>query len=294
MTYEEARKEAEQILKGAEVPDAALDAWYLLEYAIRKIEKKETGRTWYLMNRKESILPGTLSYYQELVSRRKQRIPLQHLTGEQEFYGYPFYVNEHVLIPRQDTEVLVEEALKRKREGMKVLDLCTGSGCILLSILKNLKQGTGVGIDISEQALEVARRNAKRLGLEAATTFVLSDLFEKAQGSYDMIVSNPPYIETEEIAQLMPEVRDHEPRLALDGMSDGLYYYRSIVSQCRDYLKEDGALLFEIGAGQGAAVSELLKEAGFVSVQVIKDLAGLDRVVAGKAGTKKGKQEKDV
>ena len=277
MTYEEARKEAEQILKGAEVPDAALDAWYLLEYAIRKIEKKETGRTWYLMNRKESILPGTLLYYQELVSRRKQRIPLQHLTGEQEFYGYPFYVNEHVLIPRQDTEVLVEEALKRKKEGMKVLDLCTGSGCILLSILKNLKQGTGVGIDISEQALEVARRNAKRLGLEAATTFVLSDLFEKAQGPYDM-----------------PEVRDHEPRLALDGMSDGLYYYRSIVSQCRDYLKEDGALLFEIGAGQGAAVSELLKEAGFVSVQVIKDLAGLDRVVAGKAGTKKGKQEKDV
>lgn len=101
-------------------------------------------------------------------------------------------------------------------------------------------------------------------------------------------------MKTEEIAQLMPEVRDHEPRLALDGMSDGLYYYRSIVSQCRDYLKEDGALLFEIGAGQGAAVSELLKEAGFVSVQVIKDLAGLDRVVAGKAGTKKGKQEKDV
>ena len=189
---------------------------------------------------------------------------------------------------------MVEEALKRKKEGMKVLDLCTGSGCILLSILKNLKQGTGVGIDISEQALEVARRNAKRLGLEAATTFVLSDLFEKAQGPYDMIVSNPPYIETEEIAQLMPEVRDHEPRLALDGMSDGLYYYRSIVSQCRDYLKEDGALLFEIGAGQGAAVSELLKEAGFVFVQVIKDLAGLDRVVAGKAGTKKGKQEKDV
>ena len=157
-----------------------------------------------------------------------------------------------------------------------------------------MKQGTGVGIDISEQALEVARRNAKRLGLEAATTFVLSDLFEKAQGPYDMIVSNPPYIETEEIAQLMPEVRDHEPRLALDGMSDGLCYYRSIVSQCRDYLKEDGALLFEIGAGQGAAVSELLKEAGFMSVQVIKDLAGLDRVVAGKAGTKKGKQEKDV
>lgn len=294
MTYEEARKKAEQILTKAGVPDASLDAWYLMEYALQKVEKKETGRIWYLLNRQENILPGTLTYYQELVTERKQRIPLQHLTGEQEFYGYPFYVNEHVLIPRQDTEVLVEEALKYKKPGMRVLDMCTGSGCILLSILKNLDHGTGDGIDISEQALEVARRNAKRLGLEAEATFVLSDLFEKVQGPYDMIVSNPPYIETEEIEHLMPEVRDHEPRLALDGMADGLYYYRSIVSKCRDYLKEDGALLFEIGADQGAAVSELLKEAGFESVQVIKDLAGLDRVVAGRAGTKKGKQEKDV
>ena len=246
MTYEEARKEAEQILKGAEVPDAALDAWYLLEYAIRKIEKKETGRTWYLMNRKESILPGTLLYYQELVSRRKQRIPLQHLTGEQEFYGYPFYVNEHVLIPRQDTEVLVEEALKRKKEGMKVLDLCTGSGCILLSILKNLKQGTGVGIDISEQALEVARRNAKRLGLEAATTFVLSDLFEKAQGPYDMIVSNPPYVDEEDLAD-MPEEFHYEPELALGSGVDGLEITKQILKQAPDYLTPNGMLVCEVG-----------------------------------------------
>ena len=288
MTLRDLLTEGEHALQSAGIEDWKMDAWYLME------EMLHVSRTRYLMEPSKEVSPEEEMLYKKQIARRAKHIPLQHLTGEQEFYGYPFYVNEHVLIPRQDTEVLVEEALKRKKEGMKVLDLCTGSGCILLSILKNLKQGTGVGIDISEQALEVARRNAKRLGLEAATTFVLSDLFEKAQGSYDMIVSNPPYIETEEIAQLMPEVRDHEPRLALDGMSDGLYYYRSIVSQCRDYLKEDGALLFEIGAGQGAAVSELLKEAGFVSVQVIKDLAGLDRVVAGKAGTKKGKQEKDV
>ena len=288
MTLRELLAEGEHVLQTAGIEDWKMDAWYLLE------ETLEVTRTRYLVDSGKAVSEEEKTRYLELIDKRASHIPLQHLTGEQEFYGYPFYVNEHVLIPRQDTEVLVEEALKRKKEGMRVLDLCTGSGCILLSILKNLKQGTGVGIDISEQALEVARRNAKRLGLEAATTFVLSDLFEKAQGPYDMIVSNPPYIETEEIAQLMPEVRDHEPRLALDGMSDGLYYYRSIVSQCRDYLKEDGALLFEIGAGQGAAVSELLKEAGFVFVQVIKDLAGLDRVVAGKAGTKKGKQEKDV
>ena len=288
MTLGTLLKQGREILQNAGIAEWDLDAWYLLEYVTG------VSRSQYFLDPEREVPQEQKAAYRQMIEKRSTHIPLQHLTGEQEFYGYPFYVNEHVLIPRQDTEVLVEEALKRKKEGMKVLDLCTGSGCILLSILKNLKQGTGVGIDISEQALEVARRNAKRLGLEAATTFVLSDLFEKAQGPYDMIVSNPPYIETEEIAQLMPEVRDHEPRLALDGMSDGLYYYRSIVSQCRDYLKEDGALLFEIGAGQGAAVSELLKEAGFVSVQVIKDLAGLDRVVAGKAGTKKGKQEKDV
>ena len=286
MTYEEARKEAEQILKGAEVPDAALDAWYLLEYAIRKIEKKETGRTWYLMNRKESILPGTLLYYQELVSRRKQRIPLQHLTGEQEFYGYPFNVNEHVLIPRQDTEVLVEEAQKRKREGMKVLDLCTGSGCILLSILKNLKQGTGVGIDISEQALEVARRNAKRLGLEAATTFVLSDLFEKAQGSYDMIVSNPPYVTGEEMEVLPDSVRNYEPHMALFGGADGLDFYRAITKNYRAVLKPGGFLCYEFGMGQGDAVCAILEENGFTVLERTLDYNERERAVLAQYGRK--------
>ena len=288
MTYREAVAHGEKVLELSHIADAKTDAWLLLEMGC-KIDRK-----FYYMHMEDDLPDDLLKEYELAIKKRAEHIPLQYIVGETEFMGLKFKVNSNVLIPRQDTETLVEEALKTVKPGMKVLDMCTGSGCILLSIMKNLKQGTGVGIDISEQALEVARRNAKRLGLEAATTFVLSDLFEKAQGSYDMIVSNPPYIETEEIAQLMPEVRDHEPRLALDGMSDGLYYYRSIVSQCRDYLKEDAALLFEIGAGQGAAVSELLKEDGFVSVQVIKDLAGLDRVVAGKAGTKKGKQEKDV
>lgn len=279
MTYEEARKEAEQILKGAEVPDAALDAWYLLEYAIRKIEKKETGRTWYLMNRKESILPGTLSYYQELVYRRKQRIPLQHLTGEQEFYGYPFYVNEHVLIPRQDTEVLVEEALKRKKEGMKVLDLCTGSGCVIVSILHNVSDVEGYAVDISKQALNVAKENA-RLN-DVPVLFEHSDLFDHVTGTFDVIVSNPPYICTDEIAKLMPEVRDFEPMEALDGKEDGLYFYRKIIGQCKQYLNPEGHLLFEIGYDQGQKVSALMREIGFHDVQVIKDLARKDRVVTG-------------
>ena len=283
MTYEEARKEAEQILKGAEVPDAALDAWYLLEYAIRKIEKKETGRTWYLMNRKESILPWTLLYYQELVSRRKQRIPLQHLTGEQEFMGLTFKVNEHVLIPRQDTEVLVEEALNYVRSGMDILDVCTGSGCILLSVLKLGEKKCrgilhGTGVDLSREALQVAEENAGRLQVEA--TFLHSDLFAEVQGQYDMILSNPPYIEKAVVETLEEEVRIHEPRMALDGGEDGLDFYRKITAESVQYLRKGGRLLFEIGYDQGEAVSALMKE-HFAEVRVIQDLAGLDRVVSG-------------
>ncbi len=282
MKYEEARKWAEDILMQAEVPDAGLDAWYLLEYAIASVEKRQTGRGWYLMNRDTAMEEKTFRYYTELVRKRCTRIPLQHLTGEQEFFGYTFSVNEQVLIPRQDTEILVEEALKRAKEGMALLDMCTGSGCILISILKNVQKVRGTGVDLSAAALEVARENAQKLQTEAE--FIQSDLFEQVEGKYDMLVSNPPYIQTQVIEELMPEVREHEPRLALDGMADGLYYYRSILSQCREYLNPGADLLFEIGADQGEAVSGLLLKAGFTGIQVVKDLAGLDRVVLGKLG----------
>ena len=282
MKYEEARKWAEDILMQAEVPDAGLDAWYLLEYAITSVEKRQTGRGWYLMNRDTAMEEKTFRYYTELVRKRCTRIPLQHLTGEQEFFGYTFSVNEQVLIPRQDTEILVEEALKRAKEGMALLDMCTGSGCILISILKNVQKVRGTGVDLSAAALEVARENAQKLQTEAE--FIQSDLFEQVEGKYDMLVSNPPYIQTQVIEELMPEVREHEPRLALDGMADGLYYYRSILSQCREYLNPGADLLFEIGADQGEAVSGLLLKAGFTGIQVVKDLAGLDRVVLGKLG----------
>ena len=220
MKYEEARKWAEDILMQAEVPDAGLDAWYLLEYAVASVEKRQTGRGWYLMNRDTAMEEKTFRYYTELVRKRCTRIPLQHLTGEQEFFGYTFSVNEQVLIPRQDTEILVEEALKRAKEGMALLDMCTGSGCILISILKNVQKARGTGVDLSAAALEVARENAQKLQTEAE--FIQSDLFEQVEGKYDMLVSNPPYIQTQVIEELMPEVREHEPRLALDGMADGL------------------------------------------------------------------------
>jgi release factor glutamine methyltransferase len=194
--------------------------------------------------------------------------------------GLSFYVNENVLIPRQDTEILVEEAGKYMMPKMEILDLCTGSGCILLSILTLYPGLNGTGADLSEKALEVAKRNRANLNLEEKARLVHSDLFAQIEGSFDRILSNPPYIPTKTVDTLMEEVRDHEPRMALDGLEDGLYFYRKIVEQSPAYLKPGGMLFLEIGYDQAAAVTALM-EKDFTGVQVVKDLAGLDRVVYG-------------
>ena len=192
--------------------------------------------------------------------------------------GLPFLVNESVLIPRQDTEVLVETALAMMKPECRLLDMCTGSGCILLSLAKLGTVAEGVGVDISEGALKVAERNRENLGLPQVR-LVHSNLFESVEGVFDMIVSNPPYIPTEDIEDLMREVRDHEPHLALDGSKDGLLFYRKLAEESGRYLVPGGSLLFEIGYDQGKAVSQLLDQAGFKDIHVKKDLAGLDRVV---------------
>lgn len=193
--------------------------------------------------------------------------------------GYPFYVDEHVLIPRQDTETLAEEALKVLKPGMEVLDLCTGSGCILISLMKMCEGLYGAGSDISEEALEVARKNACRLEVNA--TFIRSSLFEHISGRYDLIVSNPPYIRTSVIQELQEEVRLHDPFIALDGKEDGLYFYREIIKAGGGYLKPGGYLMFEIGYDQGTEVASLMEKHGYRNIMVKKDLAGLDRVVSG-------------
>ena len=214
------------------------------------------------------------------MKKRATHIPLQHLTGIQEFMDFPFRVNEHVLIPRQDTEILVEDALKYFHPGMRVLDLCTGSGCIAVSLAK-LCRGIFVDAsDISREALDVAGENRKQL--LADVNLIQSDLFEQIHGKYHMILSNPPYIRSEVIGTLQEEVRVHEPYQALDGKEDGLYFYREIIGRCRDYLLPEGRILFEIGCDQGEQVSGLLKEQGFLDVEVKQDLAGLDRVVSGR------------
>ena len=229
----------------------------------------------------EAVLEDDLAQaFTEALKKRCERIPVQYITGVQNFMGLDFMVNENVLIPRFDTEILVEEVMKHLHDGFSILDMCTGSGCILLSLLHYSNDCKGVGVDISEKALTVAKHNCENLGLEAA--FLQSDLFENVEGTYDIIVSNPPYIRSDVIPTLMEEVKEHEPMLALDGMEDGLYFYRKIIEKCPEYLNGGGMLFFEIGYDQGEDVSRLMEEADFKDVKVMKDYAGLDRVVFGR------------
>ena len=274
MKYREAMQEGEKILQEAGIVDAKNDAWLLLAMVCK------VDHTYYYMHMEEELMPEQQDEYHVVIRKRAEHVPLQYITGEQEFMGLTFKVNSNVLIPRQDTETLVEEALKVIRPGMKVLDMCTGSGCILISILKNVLNVEGVGCDISKQALIVAKENAKLNNVVA--TFERSDLFDHVTETFDVIVSNPPYIRTEEIATLMPEVCQFEPINALDGKEDGLFFYRKMIAESSKYLNPNGVILFEIGYDQGQDVSLMLKEAGYKDVQIVKDLAQNDRVVLGR------------
>lgn len=276
LTLQQIYREGKETLERAGIAEAELDAWYLLEYV--------TGisRASYYGDPGRVVSEEDFCRYRECIEKRAVHIPLQHITGEQEFMGLSFRVNDQVLIPRQDTETLVEEALKYAMPGMRVLDLCTGSGCILISLLHFCPGLTGVGSDISAEALKMARTNGQRLHVEERAQWLCGDLFEKVTGAFDLIVSNPPYIRSAEIEELQEEVRLYDPRIALDGAEDGLLFYRRIIEESKSYLKNGGRLLFEIGCDQGRDVAELLENAGYTEVSVKKDLAGLDRVAAGR------------
>lgn len=275
MNYRECFEEGRRILTEAKIQEAELDARLLLEHVCA------TRRHDLLVHGDREVTKDQLDKYLVLIGRRAQHIPLQHLTGTQDFMGLTFQVNEHVLIPRQDTEILVEEVLKELHDGMRILDMCTGSGCILISLLHYSNGCEGVGADISEKALCVAGENGKRILEDRDVKWIHSDLFEKVEGKFDRIVSNPPYIPSKVIDTLMPEVRENEPLSALDGSEDGLIFYERIIQETPKYLERGGSLYFEIGYDQARAVKCMMEEAGFVDVEVVQDYAGLDRVVFG-------------
>ena len=341
-----------KILKNAGIAEADLDAWYLFEQifgisraqyflcareniagstAQKMTAQEQTGNSLESKNTLDCVelwLKEKMSAYENTLEKRASRIPLQQILGQQEFMGLTFFVNEHVLIPRQDTETLVEQVLQEQKDpDIRLLDLCTGSGCIAVSLKKLGGYAHVEGADISEEALKVAKRNseeilenndvnndavssrteqiqncmnltnnqnkqnnsAKHKISEASklsqtgVTFRHSDMFSSFRETeqFNVIVSNPPYIPSAVIEELEPEVRDHEPRGALDGTADGLYFYRILAEECAKHLTPGGHVYFEIGYDQGMAVKELLDIHGFKDTRVIQDLAGKDRVVCG-------------
>lgn len=299
LTYYEVYREGAARLGEADIEEAELDARLLLEFVCG------TDRNTLLVHGERDVSEEEYGRYCGLIERRAVHVPLQHLTGEQDFMGLTFLVNKDVLVPRQDTEVLVEEAMKHLHDGMRILDMCTGSGCILLSLLHYSNDCEGVGVDLSARALSVAGKNYEILRTrrpDMKARFLEGDLFEglvpeaeneadrktaaddetnDGEKRFDIIASNPPYIKTDVIDTLMPEVREHEPVMALDGGTDGLAFYRRIAGDAVAYLNGGGMLFFEIGCEQAADVCKIMEAAGFREVEVVKDFAGLDRVVYG-------------
>lgn len=284
LSYRECYEFGLKTLSEAEIPDASLDARLLLENVC------QTNRHDLLVHGEQEVAQEELEQYLSYIEQRSHRVPLQYITGQQEFMGLSFKVDCNVLIPRQDTEILVEEVLRILQDGNSILDMCTGSGCILISLLQFSNHCKGLGVDISGEAVAIARENADLIlrkseesiqNTERSYSFVKSDLFQEIKGTYDIIVSNPPYIKSDVITTLMPEVREFEPYQALDGKEDGLYFYEKIIMESKKYLNKEGSLFFEIGYDQAIDVQALMKEAGFININVVKDYAGLDRVVYG-------------
>ena len=267
-----------KMLAQAGIDEAELDARYILEY-ITGLNSAQ-----YFIHSEDIIEKDKAEEFFRLIERRSKRIPLSYVIGTRDFFGLTFKVDENVLIPEQETELLVEEVIKHS-EGKSVLDMCTGSGCIAISIALFGKPSKVAASDISEKALEVARENAKSLKA-GEISFIQGDMFENVTEKFDIIVSNPPYIETKVIDELMPEVRDYIPRLALDGDEDGLKFYRIISKEAVKKLNKNGRIFYEIGYNQSRAVASILLENGFTDVKIMKDYSGLDRIVMAKLGEK--------
>lgn len=282
-TIAEALREGKLRLKAAGKEAYAFEAELLLEKAAGLY------RTAFFLRGEEELSAEILERYEGYLAEREAGRPTQYILGEWEFMGLPFFVGEGVLIPRADTEVLVETILEIQPQGEAVLDIGTGSGCIPISLKHYGKYTDVMAVDISRRALDYAKKNAERNG--ADVHFYESNLFQNMpqewKGKLDTIVSNPPYIPAGEIAGLMTEVRDFEPRNALDGGEDGLDFYRAIVEEGKEWLKDGGWLFFEIGYDQGKALQEFFAAAGYEEIGLRQDLAGLDRVVFARKGAER-------
>lgn len=283
MTWQALMKEELERLRQADIPEADSD--------IRLFAMDVAGCTYstLILRMAEDATEEQAQKLHAYVTERMTHKPCQYILGTQEFMGMEFATAPEVLIPRPETELLVEQACerlkkliekKRKQTGdreLRVLDMCCGSGCIGISVAK-LVPAVAVDLaDISDAAITLTKKNRERL--QADCMVIQTDLFAQIEEKYDMIISNPPYIRTDEIPKLMAEVRDYEPHLALDGKADGLYFYDKIIREAREYLYEDGYILFEIGQDQLDAVRGLLVENGYVDIEGMKDYAGLDRIV---------------
>ena len=280
MKISELKKDIQTRLENAGIPDAESDTRIILR-EIADISLSD------LLSDPDKETDASLDTVklEEVVSLREKRIPLQHILGKTCFMGFDFEVSPDALIPRPDTEILAEEALKDYHDGSKILDLCTGTGCIITSLIALMNDCYGVGTDISDAALGLAGRNADTIleGKRDRLEFKQGDLYSAlGEGEkFDVIVSNPPYIRTADIDTLMPEVKDHDPVLALDGGADGLVFYRRIIEGAKEHLVKGGDLLLEIGCDQAEDVMKIMETNGYIEINCIKDYAGNDRVVRG-------------
>ena len=282
MTYSELFKLSVEKLNSAGIAEAESDVRVLFDYLIN------ADRTFMLIHKDDEATSEEYDTIIKAISDREKRIPVQHITGYQNFMGFEFKVTKDVLVPRFDTECLVEEAMLVTNDGDKVLDVCTGSGCILISLMKYKNDIKGIGTDISEKALLIAKENAKDIMGSAYSEyenpqFIQGDLFSNIlDKDFDVIVSNPPYIRSCVIDTLEPEVKEFDPMIALDGGEDGLDFYRRIVDEARNHLRKGGHLLVEIGYDQGEDVKSLFVDNGYLDVKIVKDLCSNDRVVLGR------------
>ncbi len=275
MTIEQLLKTGADTLRNAGIDEYRTDAWYLLSYYMN------IGKNEYYRNPGAPVSEDVRAGYERLIKERAGRRPLQYILGKWEFAGLMFNVDENVLIPRQDTEVLAELVI-RYAKGKRVLDMCTGSGCIAVCVAVYAEALSVTASDISKDAVDIAKSNVALNGAEVS--FVISDLWDNIEGEYDILVANPPYITSAEMTELMPEVCDYEPHLALCGGDDGLVFYRRILQDINRKITAGGMVFFEIGCNQADDVKKLMSEQNMYDIKVEKDLAGLDRVVWGYVG----------